>query len=734
MQRCPYPGKDGACTNCPTYFSDPTTFTCETTCPATYFASRGTNYACLQTCPTNYFADTSTGTGLCVDICPVVPILFGNALTNICVAVCPKANSLFGNPLTVTGSPTTSRRCVTACPTSLSRDGTDATRYCVSKCNSTSWSTGTDCVTDPTDCGTSNFADSSTSLCVGTCPAAAALFGDPTTSNCVLLCPSTYYADTLTNRECVQTCATPNFGNNNTRTCESVCLDYNSFGDYQDPNRRCVAVCSFSPVKLFANSFTHLCVVSTACPADYYGDNNTKTCVNNCASPSFGDPVTRYCVVQCQNAYFGDSSTGYRLCKTNCPDVPALFMDPTNKLCMATCTAPNFGDPNTLRACIPLCRATWYSYEPTRLCLQVCPATYFGDATATVRKCHASALSCPAGQYGDPSTNLCVAPCPANPSLFGQNSSKTCLATCPSSEYANPWESTRFCEQTCPGGTIDSYGDASTHACEKKCVQVNTWADAQTRLCQATCSATPNPTYSENINYRCVSSLNCPATPQLTYGENHDRTCIATCWYNPSWDNTVIQYADNSTRMCVDRCPGVTFGTLFTNAPLCVSVCPDVPRQFGDLSTNLCVAECPSGQSTFGDQTGLRRCVTGCPATPTMYFAQLTDRLCVTVCEAGTWGRTSDQTCVLTPAGCNAVSQWAEDYTNMCVTTCPELYLEFADPTTFRCVRTCVANAMVTYYADLTNRICVFVCNAASYGIAGTFGDKSTGTCVAECV
>jgi hypothetical protein len=42
-----------------------------------------------------------------------------------------------------------------------------------------------------------------------------------------------------------------------------------------------------------------------------------------------------------------------------------------------------------------------------------------------------------------------------------------------------------------------------------------------------------------------------------------------------------------------------------------------------------------------------------------MYFAQLTDRICVTICEDNTWGRTSDRTCVTTPSGCNAVSQWA---------------------------------------------------------------------------
>lgn len=45
VQRCPYPGKDGACSGCPIYFADPTTFTCLTTCPNNYFASSsGSDY------------------------------------------------------------------------------------------------------------------------------------------------------------------------------------------------------------------------------------------------------------------------------------------------------------------------------------------------------------------------------------------------------------------------------------------------------------------------------------------------------------------------------------------------------------------------------------------------------------------------------------------------------------------------------------------------------------------
>lgn len=129
-----------------------------------------------------------------------MPILFGNALTNICVAVCPKADTLYGDPITVSGSPTTSRRCVSTCPSGYYRDQTDATRYCVDKCNSSAWSTDTDCVTNPTDCGINKFADSSTSKCVTTCPASASLFGNTVSRHCVMLCDQTYYADALANR------------------------------------------------------------------------------------------------------------------------------------------------------------------------------------------------------------------------------------------------------------------------------------------------------------------------------------------------------------------------------------------------------------------------------------------------------------------------------------------------------------------------------------------------------
>jgi len=55
------------------------------------------------------------------------------------------------------------------------------------------------------------------------------------------------------------------------------------------------------------------------------------------------------------------------------------------------------------------------------------------------------------------------------------------------------------------------------------------YADWQTHKCQTRCSgddAGDQPTYSNNVNKRCVISLACPVTPDKLYGDNRTRTCI----------------------------------------------------------------------------------------------------------------------------------------------------------------------------------------------------------------
>lgn len=59
-------------------------------------------------------------------------------------------------------------------------------------------------------------------MCVGTCPYSTTYnyFGDPFTYTCVYNCSHGLFADPLANRECVKVCASPNFSENQTYTCE----------------------------------------------------------------------------------------------------------------------------------------------------------------------------------------------------------------------------------------------------------------------------------------------------------------------------------------------------------------------------------------------------------------------------------------------------------------------------------------------------------------------------------
>ena len=93
-----------------------------------------------------------------------------------------------------------------------------------------------------------------------------------------------YYADP-TDRWCKDTCDSGNdlYGNNDTQTCESTCIDFESFADAQHPKRFCIAKCTNTLTDLYyRNNFTKICVVSTDCPTDYFGDNSTEYCVAKC--------------------------------------------------------------------------------------------------------------------------------------------------------------------------------------------------------------------------------------------------------------------------------------------------------------------------------------------------------------------------------------------------------------------------------------------------------------------
>lgn len=79
------------------------------------------------------------------------------------------------------------------------------------------------------------------------------------------------------------------------------------------------------PLALFGavdTSSNQICVQAKNCPTNYYGNNNTLTCVNPCSGTlPFGDPISKQCVFDCPDGYWGD---------------------PANNLCVQTCNFATF--------------------------------------------------------------------------------------------------------------------------------------------------------------------------------------------------------------------------------------------------------------------------------------------------------------------------------------------------------------------------------------------------------
>ena len=106
-------------------------------------------------------------------------------------------------------------------------------------------------------------------------------------------------------------------------------------------------------------------------------------------------------------------------------------------------------------------------------------------------------------------------------------------------------------------GSFDSFGDNYTQKCVQHCITPDTWADWQTHRCESRCSGDENsdiPTYSENVDQRCVIALACPEAPDKLYGDNNTRACLTSCFFN----DTYTEWADNLTRTCLPQCMNAT--------------------------------------------------------------------------------------------------------------------------------------------------------------------------------
>lgn len=92
--------KCGVSTACPTnYYGDSNTQKCVAYCPTGFFAyTNATSRVCLATCLPPTVGDTSTGYGVCVNVCPTVPMLWANLdpTIQLCVNPCPITGDWYG--------------------------------------------------------------------------------------------------------------------------------------------------------------------------------------------------------------------------------------------------------------------------------------------------------------------------------------------------------------------------------------------------------------------------------------------------------------------------------------------------------------------------------------------------------------------------------------------------------------------------------------------------------------
>jgi hypothetical protein len=85
-----------------------------------------------------------------------------------------------------------------------------------------------------------------------------------------------------------------------------------------------------------------ICVTAVNCPTNYYGNNNTLTCVNPCSGTlPFGDPISRFCVIDCPDGYFGDINLN--LCVPICNSTAVYFADNITGNCSAMCSEGTYG-------------------------------------------------------------------------------------------------------------------------------------------------------------------------------------------------------------------------------------------------------------------------------------------------------------------------------------------------------------------------------------------------------
>lgn len=533
------------------------------------------------------------------------------------------------------------------------------------------------------------------------------------------------------------------------------------------------------------------------------------------ATVSTGVVVSVYCSSPCQQC-----TTSPIICASclPAPNILILLYPPTSS-CVSSCPPGYFTNGTLCSACVPpcltcttatlclTCNNSTIFYALNSSCISGCPTAYYnssGNCTlclapcltcTTVSSCSScltnflynnscvNASACPAGTYGNTTTNVCEncqAPCITCFSAMNNCTScsglnalynNTCLGTCPATFYASNFvcvfcvapcltcSSLNFClscvssylfngtcynASGCPTGT---FANLTAFTCDACIVNCSTCA-----LIASNCTSCASPYF--NYNGTCVNACPIGLFQNLTVCSACVLPC-ATCASASSCLSCSTNYYTNNSCVIASLCPVGTFANLTAlNCDPCTvncSACSLFPNNCTACVSpyfnynGTCVNTCPSG--LFKNVTVCSACVLPCAtctssslclSCATNYY---TNNSCVSasLCPVGTFANLTSlncdpctsncSACSLLPINCTACSSLFFNYNGTCVNLCPSGFFQsinVCSPCVLPCA-TCTTQTLCLSCSVgyLTNNSCV----NASLCPTGTFANLTALTC-----
>ena len=139
---------------------------------------------------------------------------------------------------------------------------------------------------------------------------------------------------------------------------------------------------------------------------------------------------------------------------------------------------------------------------------------------------------------------------------------------CPSGTFSN--FDNNLCVTTCPADTY--YMEGSRPNCTERC---------------------PQNFYGSPIDKKCKEGNLCPTSPIRYYADDTSNLCVEKC--------PTGYYSDTTTNRCLVFCSSGYFADDTSGTGRCVQNCPD--EYFRDNSTRSCLRKCPKG-SYINEQSG----------------------------------------------------------------------------------------------------------------------------------